>query len=302
MSQTVNGKVIQGVGGLYTVLGEDGTRYECRAKGVLRRDENRLLCGDNVTLLLGDAPSDAVVSAIAPRKNALIRPPLANLDLLFLVVAAKDPAPSFDLIDKMTAIMQENAIETVLVITKCDMAAPEAASLGEIYAKAGFPVFPLSSVTGEGVGTLYSYIESALPGKTAAFAGASGVGKSTLMNRLFPSLALLTGAISEKTARGKHTTRKTDLFPLFSGFLADTPGFSMLDFTRFDFFPLSHLAENFREMRPYLGLCRYTDCTHTKEEECAVRRAVATGEIPDSRFQSYLSLYYELKAKNPYER
>lgn len=302
MTKEVCGRVVGSLGGLYTVLSEEGTRYECRAKGVLRRDENRLLVGDRVTLSLGERSSDTVVSSISPRKNSLLRPPLANLDLLFLVAAATEPQPSLDLMDKMTAIMAENQIETVLLVTKYDRSPEKAEALAALYRKAGFTVFCLSSYTGAGVDALREYVKDALAGKTAAFAGASGVGKSTLLNALFPSLSLLTGEVSQKTERGRHTTRRTDLFPLYGGFLADTPGFSMLDFTRFDFFPLDHLAENFRDFSPYFGKCRYSDCTHTKEEECAIRDAVHCGEIAESRFQSYLSLYTELKAKNPYDK
>ncbi len=300
MQDTINGKVIQGVGGLYRILCEDGMTRECRAKGVLRRDENKLLVGDNVTLLLGKTPADTVVSAISPRKNSLIRPPLANLDLVFLVTAAVDPAPSLDLLDKMTAILTENKIEVILVVTKTDLDPDAAEALAAIYRLAGFPVYPVSSESGDGIAALRAATDTLLAGRTAAFAGASGVGKSTLMNALFPVLRLETGAISEKTARGKHTTRRSDLFPLNGGYLADTPGFSMLDFTRFDFFPLENLPLNFPEFLPYLGTCRYHDCTHTKEEECAIRDAVKQKVIAPSRFESYLSLYYELKAKNPY--
>ncbi len=300
MATEISGKVIEGVGGRYAVLCDDGTRKECRAKGILRREENRLLCGDNVRVLCGEGSDEIVVSSIEPRKNSLLRPPIANLDMLFLVTAAADPIPATETLDKMTLIMEENAIETLLVVTKSDIDPAAAAELSRIYTAAGYRVFVLSSVTGEGVDALSAYIKETLSGRTAAFAGASGVGKSTLLNRIFPSLALETGAISEKTARGKHTTRRTDLFPLHGGFIADTPGFSMLDFTRFDFFPLAHLAHNFREFRPHLDSCRYTDCTHTKEEECGVRMALSRGEIEGSRFQSFLSLYAELRAKNPY--
>ena len=301
MAFEVKGKVTGSVGGLYTVLSETGESFTCRAKGVLRRDENRLLVGDNVTLLVGTLPSETVVSAIDARKNSLLRPPLANLDLMFLVAAAAEPEPTTELFDKMTAIMAEHKIETVFLITKKDRAPEKAEALAALYRQAGFSAFCLSSHTGEGVDALRSFMAKALPGQTAAFAGASGVGKSTLLNALFPTLGLVTGALSQKTERGRHTTRKTDLFPLYGGYLADTPGFSMLDFTRFDFFPLSHLAENFREFVPYLGKCRYTDCTHTKESECAIRAAVAAGDIAESRFLSYLSLYTELKAKDPYK-
>ena len=301
MAFKIEGRILRGLGGLYEIGGSDGKTYLCRAKGTLKRDENRAVVGDKVTLRVGDSEGDIVIESIMPRKNSLIRPLMANLDLVFLTVAAASPAPSTVTIDKMTAILTHNGIDCVICVTKADLSPETAKELSSVYTKAGFPVFTLSSLSGEGVDAFRAYIEKRLiNGCIAAFAGASGIGKSTLMNRLFPDLSLLTGEVSEKTLRGKHTTRAVELFPLIDGYLADTPGFSMLDFTRFDFMTLEELPLAFPEFRACLGLCRYTDCTHTKEAECGVTEAVRNGEIPESRHKSFLALYEELKKKNPY--
>ncbi len=292
-----NAKIVGGLGGLYEVLREGGEHIFCRARGNLKKDD-KLLVGDHVTLEL--EAGEAVIVSCLPRKNALIRPPLANLDYLFIVTAAVSPAPSYETLDKLTAIAVHNAITPVIVITKADLSSEEAKKSEDIYTACGFPVFTL----GEGMETkaLSSYIENALAGgKNACFAGASGVGKSTLMNRLFPHLSLQTGKISRKIERGRHTTRSVKLYEVYGGYLADTPGFSMLDFLRFDFFSLGDLPATFPEFAPFYGGCRYADCTHTKEEECAVALAVKAGKIPPSRKESYRSLYDTLKSKRAYK-
>lgn len=292
-----NAKIVGGLGGLYEVLREGGEHVFCRARGNLKKDD-KLLVGDLVTLEF--EAGEAVISACLPRKNSLIRPPLANLDYLFIVTAATSPAPSYETLDKLTAIAVHNAITPVIVITKADLSEEDAKRTENIYTLCGFPVF----VLGEGMETerLSLYIKEALSGgKNACFAGASGVGKSTLLNRLFPHLSLQTGAISQKIERGRHTTRSVKLYEVNGGYLADTPGFSMLDFLRFDFFSLSELPATFPEFVPFYGGCRYADCTHTKEEECAVAEAVKDGRIPATRKESYRSLYETLKAKKVYK-
>ncbi len=292
-----NAKIVGGLGGLYEVLTAAGEHIFCRARGNLKKDD-KLLVGDLVSLEF--EAGEAVITACLPRKNALIRPPLANLDYLFIVTAATSPAPSYETLDKLTAIAVHNGITPVIVITKADLSAGDAKRTEDIYAACGFPVFTL----GEGSDTekLSLYIKKALSGgKNACFAGASGVGKSTLMNRLFPHLSLQTGAISQKIERGRHTTRSVKLYEVNGGYLADTPGFSMLDFLRFDFFTLSDLPATFPEFIPFYGGCRYADCTHTKEEECAVAKAVKSGLIPPTRKESYRALYETLKAKKAYK-
>ncbi len=292
-----NAKIIGGLGGLYEVRSGDGEHVFCRARGNLKK-EDKLLVGDLV--ILGSEAGDTVIAARLPRKNTFIRPPLANLDYLFIVTAAVSPAPSYETLDKLTAIAVHNGITPVLIITKTDLSSAAAEKTRKIYAACSFPVFTVGE--GEEVEDLSRYIESILKnGANACFAGASGVGKSTLMNRLFPRLALETGAISQKIERGRHTTRSVKLYEVYDGFLADTPGFSMLDFLRFDFFTLADLPNTFPEFLPHYAGCRYADCTHTGEKECGIARAVAAGLIPRSRKESYVSLYETLKAKKAYK-
>lgn len=299
------GKVVKGLGGLYEVLTEDRSeRIVCRAKGVFRHTDLKLLIGDNVEIEQGEIADQTVISKILPRKNQLIRPPLANLDMLFVVVAAAYPSPALSTIDKLIAIAEYNGIEVIPVFTKKDLC--ESKQYEEIYKKIGYDVFSVSSVTGEGISELESFIEKKLTnGICAAFAGASGVGKSTLLNSLFPDLSLETGDISHKIERGKHTTRHVEIFEVNEkcgccGFLADTPGFSLLDFVHFDFFTLDDLLPLFKEFSRYTGDCRYSDCTHTKESECAVVQAVARGEVEKSRHECYCELYDILKKKKSY--
>ena len=317
------GRVIKSEGGRFTVrlFGDrsaplDGCTVLARARGTLRSE--KVLVGDFVEVGYDEssycADAEGKISAredgtgiridkIYPRRNRLIRPPMANLDLLFVTVAAVHPAPDLETVDKMTCIATHEGIKPVIVVTKRDLDEPGADRLVEIYRTAGLEVFPVSAVTGEGIDDLKTYI-FAEKGKLAAFAGASGVGKSTLLNRLFPELGLVTGDLSRRIARGKNTTRTVTLYPLSAdeqtGYLADTPGFTMLDFEQFDFFGLEDLPLTFPEFSPYIGSCRYTDCTHTKEEDCAIVQAVKSGKIPTSRHQTYCTLYAILKKKPTY--
>ena len=305
------GKVVKGLGGLYEVRIDDGgeiIRLACRAKGVLRRDEEKVLIGDNVKVSIDDStPDGIVISSVDARKNSLIRPPLANLDYLFIVFAAAKPAPVIETVDKLVAIAVHNSITPIIVITKSDLQSSDAEKYADIYRLAGIETFVTSSSSGDGIETLAEYIKNnVIDGVTSAFAGASGVGKSTLMNSLFPELALATAEISKKIERGRHTTRHVEIFDISSepstGFLADTPGFSLIDFARFDFFSLDELLPTFTELLPYLGQCRYADCAHVGEgvDECAVARAAAEGRIAKSRLESYRSIYRVLKDKQNY--
>ncbi len=291
------GRVVRGVGGLYEVmiLSADGERHvTCRGRGALRRDD-KLLVGD--LCLVREDGGEAVIEKILPRRTVLVRPPLSNLDELFIVTAASHPAPSLETLDKLTAIAVHNGITPTLIVTKADIDDAAAEQLAALYRGAGFTVFVLSP--SRPTEALSQYIaEHVAGGRCAAFAGASGVGKSTLLNRLFPSLSLATGAISQKIARGRHTTRSVELFLTpEGGLLADTPGFSMLDFVRFDFFSLADLPATFPEFLDELSGCRYADCTHTGEVECGVAVAVREGRIAPSRHESYRALYKILKEK-----
>lgn len=322
MQYEKNGKIIQGVGGLFEVALDagdtplSGARIAARAKGNFRHAGVTPLPGDRVRVAFDDAAvkgedvgnrdgGGAVIAEILARRNALIRPPMANLDLLLITVAAADPAPVPETVDKLISIAEYNDISPVIVIGKCDIAPDAAAQLRDVYEKAGFPVFLLSAKEGEGVDALCTYLYREMEGKTAAFAGASGVGKSTLMNALFRDLRLETGAISERIARGKHTTRRVRLYAVDgvkNAYVADTPGFSMLDFVRFDFFKKEDLPFTMREFDPYIGACRYTKCTHTKEEGCAILAAVREGAIAKSRHESYCAMFDALKNKHDWSK
>lgn len=302
------GKVIKGLGGLYvTEIIEDGkiTYLELRAKGNLKRDDERVLIGDNVVITVDDSTQGGIViSEVLPRKNSLIRPPLSNLDYLFIVFAAKKPEPVIETVDKLISIAEHNGITPVIIVTKADLDTDLAKGYADIYNKIDISAFVTSSKSAIGTEALSEFIATSLKnGKTAAFAGASGVGKSTLMNTLFPHLTLATAEISQKIERGKHTTRHVELFRIGdakdAGYLADTPGFSLIDFDRFDFFGLSDLEYTFREIRKYRGKCKYQDCSHVGEgrDECTVLQAAERGEIAYSRLESYRSIYRSLKVK-----
>ncbi|MBQ8371664.1 MAG: ribosome small subunit-dependent GTPase A [Clostridia bacterium] len=312
MIREIEGKVVKGLGGLYEVRYEENGKIErisCRAKGNLKRDEEKVLIGDRVKVMIDtDTPDGIVISKVLPRSNSLIRPPMANLDYLFIVMAAKKPSPVIETVDKLISIAVHNRIRPVIVVTKGDLSSDAAEEYASLYRSVGIDSFTTSSESGEGISALSEYIEAHLSGgATAAFAGASGVGKSTLMNALFPSLSLATSEVSRKIERGRHTTRHVEIFDIGDagqcGFLADTPGFSLIDFERFDFFGIDDLLPTFSELLPYVDRCRYSDCSHTREaaSECAVAAAAERGEIPASRLESYRNIYGILKAKNTYE-
>ena len=207
MKREIKGKVVKGLGGLFEILTEDGReRISCRAKGALKRGEEKLLVGDNVRVTVDDeTPDGVVISEIFPRKNSLIRPPLANLDMLFMVFAAAKPTPVLETVDKLISIAEHNYITPVIVITKSDLSDDAAlAEFSHIYERAGYDVFVTSSETGEGIEALSAFVkERVCDGTLAAFAGASGVGKSTIMNSLFPGMALATSEISRKIEIGR---------------------------------------------------------------------------------------------------
>lgn len=314
------GIVTENVGGLYRVVLDteegmplSGKQVSCNARGILRHRDERPKAGDRVSLtysehsfsleedgsiLPSENGADIFLSEICERKNVFIRPPVANLDYLFLVLSSRSPQTLPLLADKMISIAEHSRVEPVIIISKSDLDPDTAEELYSIYTKAGFSVYKVSSAEGTGVQTLSENVEKMLSGgHIAAFAGASGVGKSTLLNKLFPHLELQTYEVSRKTERGRHTTRAVTLYPVYGGYLADTPGFSMLDFERFDFFSMDELVDTFRDFSPYVDKCRYADCSHTKEEGCAVLEAIKKGEISESRHESYIDMYNVLKQK-----
>lgn len=306
MSERISGIITGSVGGLYTVRVREGEGYKeisLRARGIFRHSNISPQVGDRVVIDMGENEESRVIEKIEERKNSLIRPPLSNLDVVFVTMAAASPAPMPDMTDKLTAILEHNNIRPVIVIGKCELDRDSAKKLKKAYEKAGYTVFVLSCATGEGIDEIREFASSELSGKISAFAGASGVGKSTLMNTLFPHLDLDTGDVSRKTARGKHTTRAVTLYPIGEdNYLADTPGFSMLDFERFDFFDIEELPLCFPEINSRIGECRYTKCTHVKEDGCAVVEAVKRGDMAKSRHESYVSLRDILKNKHKWDK
>ncbi len=310
----IKGLVTKCQGGLYTVLLDEKIDGEelvsVRGRGAFRHEKIVLLSGDRVELERNDDGS-FFCKGILERKNSLIRPPLANLDYIFVVIPCKKPMPSLEVVDKMIAIAEYNKIEPVIIISKSDLDDQFAKEMYKIYKSSGFDAFITSSQSNEGVEDIKEYLLKITKEQDpiCAFAGASGAGKSTLLNALFPKLSLETGALSEKIERGKNTTRTTELFSLREqldgargGYLADTPGFSLLDFERFDFFSLSDLLGTFRDLNAVSEQCRYTKCSHTKEQGCAILEKVKAGEIEKSRHQSYVALFEILKKKPTWKK
>ncbi len=327
MEYKAKGRIIKGVGGLYSVLVTEsenplilGRVLPSRARGNFRHSNISPLVGDTVELVLGERAikslengesdkknaGDVMISAIDERKSALIRPPLANLDYMFISMAAASPTPILLTVDKLISIAEFNKIEPVIVIGKSELSRSTADEISEIYKKAGFRVFIVSVYENDGIDELSLFIKTSLKDKIAAFAGASGVGKSSLMNKLFPNLKLDTGEISQKIERGKNTTRHVELFSFPCdhgiGYIADTPGFSMLDFEHFDFFKKDDLPLTMREFDDYIGLCKYTKCSHTKEDGCAILEAVKRGDISESRHKSFVEMYEVLKTKPDWKK
>lgn len=300
----MNGLIVGCLGGLYTVL-SDGKEYKCRARGSFRHEKTMPLVGDRC-VFSAEQKRGFVIESLGERKNALIRPSVANIDYLIIAFAVRSPAPDTLYIDKLVSVAVYNKITPVIAITKADLDPAAAEEFKKTYETAKLSVFVTSSEKGEGISDLRNFIAER-GGATFAFAGASGVGKSSLLNAIFPDLSLKTGDISEKIERGRHTTRAVSLFPMSelihgaAGFIADTPGFSMLDFIEFNFFPREELPHTFPEFAEYLGKCRWRDCTHTKEDGCAITEAVARGEIAKSRRESFLKIDEELSKKNVWE-
>lgn len=276
-------RIIKALSGFYYVQTEDGV-VECRARGRFRRQDQSPLVGDFVRITRqGDK---GVLEALLPRKNAFIRPAVANIDQLVVLASCAIPVTEPFLIDRVLAIAQLQNVPALVVINKDDLA--PAQPLAEIYRRAGVPVLVTSAETGEGIEAL----REALAGKLSCLTGNSGVGKSSLLNRACPQLQLPVGEVSEKLGRGRHTTRHIELYSLGSNtFVADTPGFSAFDTERMELVHKEQLQYAFPEFAPYLGHCQFPDCAHRKEPGCAVRKALAEGKIGQTRYSSYERLY-----------
>ncbi len=303
-----DGLILKSNGGMYEVELENEV-ITCRPRGIFRHEKTRLLVGDRVTVSGEEESEGRAIDAIYPRTSLLQRPPMANLSVLFIVVAAAKPAPIFQTIDRLLCVVENSGVQPVLIITKCDLSERMAMEMARTYEGCGYDVIVTSSLQ-DGEEKLASHrarMQALIGNGIGAFAGASGVGKTSLMRALFPELSLAVGELSKKTDRGKQTTRMVQLFPLRTlmedgrGYLADTPGFSVIDYVTQSNLTKENLALAFREFQPHLGDCRYTDCTHLKEQGCAILDAVSRGEISKSRHESYLEMYAELKQKNPWD-
>jgi len=326
MSDVMEGRIHKSLGGSYAVQIGEGT-LACRARGLFRRQGITPLVGDHVRIERIDE-NEGYIREILPRKNALARPPLANIDQLFLLSSTTQPRPNLRLLDTLTAMAELSGIEPVIVFTKCDLA--DGAAYENIYQ--AFPCFLLGlgpggeglDSGGKGLGSggevldsggevldsggknvtptdSIERIRSLMAGKTSAFCGNTGVGKSTLLNHIAPALTLPIGDISVKLGRGRHTTRHVELYPAAGGWVADTPGFSALEPLEQDTLTKENLTQGFREFEPCLSNCKFQDCAHVKDSGCAVIQAVKAGEIPRTRHESYRAIYEELKKRKDWE-
>lgn len=275
-------------GGFYYVEIDDSV-YECKARGVFRKRGCTPLVGDYVSIEVPEGEGYCSITSIKERKNSLVRPALANLDVLVIVSSVVEPSVNTYIIDKMISAAVDKDIQPVVVFSKTDL--QDCSEYSEIYKKAGIKTIEYSSVNGKGI----DEIKEVLSGKTSAFSGNSGVGKSTLLNTLFPQLKLKTGEISDKLGRGRHTTRTVELFKCFGGYVADTPGFSTVDLDRYEIIHKDNLQYCFPEFAEYLNNCQFTSCAHLCEKGCAVIKAVESGDIPKSRHESYVRMYNEVK-------
>jgi len=289
-SDRLEGVILRGVGGFYYVW-DGAVQHECRARGRFRRDKITPTVGDRVLFTpekLGAEESYGYLEEILPRTSELARPPLANIDLIIAVIAAVAPNPDLLLLDKLLIGASEAAVDAAVCINKTDLAT--AADVVEEYRLCGYDVFALSASSGEGV----AQMRGRLSGHIAAFAGQSGVGKSSLINALEPDMNLKTGAVS-RIERGRHTTRHCELLLLpGGGLLADTPGFSLLESETVD--PLE-LKEHYPEFAPYEGLCRFDGCSHRSEPGCAVREAAREGRLSIGRLERYEAIFLERKER-----
>lgn len=289
----MQGKIIKGIAGFYYIYAEDGNVYECKAKGIFRKDNFKPLVGDNAEIsVLDQEAKEGSVTAILPRRNSLIRPAVANVDQAFVIFAMENPKPNFMLLDRFLIMMEKQDIPAVVCFNKKDLAdSSELEFLYETYTGCGYRVILSSTFQGDGL----DEIRQVLRGKTTVVAGPSGVGKSSITNALQENVKMETGEISKKLKRGKHTTRHSQVIPVGEDtYLMDTPGFSSLYLTDME---EQELKDYFPEFRKYEGQCRFQGCRHIHEPGCAVKEALENHKISSLRYEDYLGLYEELKEK-----
>lgn len=287
----INGRIIKGIGGFYYVKAADNVVYECKARGIFRKDSIKPAIGDFVDISIENGKGS--IEKIHERTSYLIRPTVANIDILVIVVASAEPDPNILLIDKLLVSAEEAGISPVICINKTDVKSGE--ELSAIYEKAGYPVIMVSAKKEDVRDVILPYIKD----KTSAFAGLSGVGKSTILN-LITETELETGEISDKIKRGKHTTRHVELLELpCGGYVLDTPGFSSFEVNTIK---ATDLYKHFPEMRDCEDMCRFAGCNHINEPDCVIKEKVESGEIAKSRYESYVELFNQLKNIKEWEK
>lgn len=288
-----SGRIMKALSGFYYVKTDDKT-IECKARGRFRKEGITPLVGDFVEISMENGKG--MIEQIHSRKNAFVRPAVSNLDMLVLLASEAIPVTEPFLIDRITAIAGDQNVPVLICVNKNDL--KQGSMLQGIYAQAGYEVILTSAVTGDGVEQLRQMIA----GKTVAFSGNSGVGKSSILNCLAPNLAVQTGEVSEKLGRGRHTTRHIELFPLDEQTLvADTPGFSSFDTEQMEFILKENLQYAFPDFASCIGKCQFHDCAHLKEPGCAVQTALAEGKIQKTRYESYVKLYEKAKERKLWE-
>lgn len=283
----MKGTIYKSIGGFYYVKTEAGELVECKPRGLFRKTGFKPVAGDRVSL--ATEAGTLYIDEVDERRNLFIRPPVANVDTVFIVASTTEPAPSLLVIDKLAAVAVDQEVQPALLVTKGDLAAD--GELLAAYASAGFPAFAVSAQSGEGLERL----RGMLAGKLSVFSGNSGVGKSTLLNALSPGAVRETGEISKKLGRGRHTTREVELFEVAGGLAADTPGFASVDLRRTGAISSDNMQFAFPEIARLMPDCKYSGCTHRAEDGCAVRAALERGEVAPGRYQSYVTLYEEAR-------
>ena len=294
MDKNQTGRIVRSLSGFYDVQTAAGL-VTCRGRGILRKAGMEPLTGDMVEITV--EKGRGMVERVLPRKNSFVRPAVANIDALVIFAANVNPVTEPFLIDRVAAIAGDQEVPVYICVNKCDL--DPAVDLVRIYENAGFSVIRASAETGEGVEALRQLIR----GKLTAFTGNSGVGKSSMLNRLCPELELATGEVSEKLGRGRHTTRHVELYRMDADtYVADTPGFSSFDTDQMELILKENLQYAFPDFGPYIGSCRFHDCSHRAEPGCAVTEAVASGAIERTRYDSYLRLYEKASQIKLWER
>lgn len=292
----MQGKIVKGISGFYYVHVVESGIYECKAKGIFRQQKMKPLVGDDVEIdIISEEKKTGNVAAILPRKNALIRPAVANVDQALLIFAAASPNPNFNLLDRFLVMMGRQDVPVILCFNKCDLITEEQQQeISAIYEASGCKILFVSAKKELGLKELQEILE----GKTTTVAGPSGVGKSSLINLLAPEACMETGEISKKIERGRHTTRHAELIQLKGdGYITDTPGFSSLYLPEMEKEELQDCYPEFAAFEPY---CRFQGCSHINEPDCGVKEALSEGKIHPVRYENYCQLYGELKDRKKY--